>query len=127
VKHKSRRVIKKRRKRLSKMETLVARRGREYAVATWPARQKLRDSIECSCDFCGGMGSREAYLDSIWQELLEKEADEHGLFVTSGEGDPCDIFVGECRDKPEDEESEDDEVDNEDGLVYPPYVDKNAV
>ena len=31
-------------------------------------------------------------------EALEREADAHDLFITSGEGDPCDIFAGESRD-----------------------------
>jgi|TARA_Y100000034_G_scaffold133551_1_gene199327 hypothetical protein len=57
-----------------------------------------------SCDYCESIGSREAYLDSIVQEKLETEAEEYGLFITSGEGDPCDIFAGECRDIEEDDE-----------------------
>ena len=57
-----------------------------------------------TCFHCQGMGSREAYLDSVYQELLEREAEEHNLFITSGEGDPCDVLVGESRDVPKEEE-----------------------
>jgi len=45
------------------------------------------------CEYCGDLGSREAYLDQIFWEKLEKEAEEHGFYVTSSEGDPCDILV----------------------------------
>jgi hypothetical protein len=59
--------------------------------------QKLTETIHC--EYCGGCGSHEAHLDELFNEKLEEEADAHGYFVTSGEGDPCDILVGECRDK----------------------------
>lgn len=42
---------------------------------------------------------REALIDEAWWSLLEREAGELNLCVESGEGDPCDIFVAECRDK----------------------------
>ena len=61
-----------------------------------------------TCPFCEGMGSIEALKDEQWQECLEAELDELGLYSFSGEGDPCDIFVGESREIDEDE-SEDDE------------------
>jgi len=63
------------------------------------------------CELCDGMGSHEAKLDSDYQEELDREAAEHGYFIMSGEGNPCDLFVAECRDLPEeDEEDETDEV-----------------
>lgn len=40
----------------------------------------------------------EVCKDQQFGKLLEEEAEQHGLFVTCGEGDPCDILVGECRD-----------------------------
>lgn len=46
----------------------------------------------------------EAELDEQWSEALGTVAEQYGLFVTSGEGDPCDIFVGISIDK--DDESE---------------------
>ena len=53
------------------------------------------------CAWCQGMGSREAYLDEIWQEEVDRIASRFGLFVCSGEGDPCDCFVGMSKDVPE--------------------------
>jgi len=44
------------------------------------------------CNFCGNLGSREAYEDEIFREELEKQAEKYGGWVRSGEGDPCDIF-----------------------------------
>lgn len=45
------------------------------------------------CDYCGHLGSREAYEDELMGEALEEEADRLGCFTESGEGDPCDIFL----------------------------------
>lgn len=64
----------------------------------------IRRNFDGVCPHCNGMGSREAYLDERFFEQLEKEASRYGLFVTGGEGDPCDIFVGECCDELPDEE-----------------------
>ena len=49
------------------------------------------------CDYCGSLGSREAHLDSLMQKKLEEEAGVYNLFITSGEGNPCDIMTGEIR------------------------------
>jgi len=46
------------------------------------------------CTWCCGLGSREAWLDQLWQEEIDRIADRFGLFVFGGEGDPCDIFIG---------------------------------
>ena len=51
------------------------------------------------CDYCGHCGSREAFEDSVMQEWLEHYADKVGCYVESGEGDPCDIFLSQVRDK----------------------------
>ena len=40
----------------------------------------------------------EAAEDEEWREEVEQELSEYGLFLFSGDGDPCDLFVGECRD-----------------------------
>ena len=40
----------------------------------------------------------EVCRDMAYNKLLEEEAGEHDLFLTSSEGDPCDIMVGECKD-----------------------------
>ena len=45
------------------------------------------------CEFCGNLGSREAYLDQIFWEKLEAEAEEHNCTVTNSDFDPCDILV----------------------------------
>ena len=45
------------------------------------------------CDYCGHLGSREAYEDELMGEALEEEADRLGCFTESGDGDPCDIFL----------------------------------
>jgi hypothetical protein len=64
----------------------------------------LLDRYEKTCLHCNGIGSREAYLDELYSDKLNAEADKSKLYVTSGEGDPCDIFVGECRDKCDDDD-----------------------
>ncbi len=69
-------------------------------------RRSLRYDPYVSCDYCGGIGSREAYEDEVYREELEKEASEHGFYVTEGEGDPCDIFLVEAKDEPLEEVEE---------------------
>lgn len=63
-------------------------------------------NIDRRCPACGSCGSREAHLDELWHEQLETEASEHGLWITSGEGDPCDILAGESRDIAEDDDED---------------------
>jgi hypothetical protein len=45
------------------------------------------------CSHCGGMGSREAYEDERFREMMDTVANEHGVWVESGEGDFCDLFL----------------------------------
>ena len=45
------------------------------------------------CDFCGHLGSREAFEDQLYYETLDDLAEKHGMYIMSGEGDPCDVFV----------------------------------
>ena len=54
-----------------------------------------------TCPKCHGVGSEEAYLDEVWQEEMDTRCSTHGLFLTSGEGDPCDILVGRLLDDDE--------------------------
>ena len=75
-----------------------------------------------SCDYCESLGSREAYLDSIMQEKLEDEAEEHGFFITSGEGDPCDIMAGETREI----EIDTDQQDFVDNAIHSLFRELNA-
>ena len=35
--------------------------------------------------------------DSAFYDALEEVADNHGMFVFHGEGDPCDMFIGYCK------------------------------
>ena len=44
-----------------------------------------------------GEGHCEVCRDAAWQKQLESEAEEFGLYVTSGEGNACDIMVGEWK------------------------------
>ena len=46
------------------------------------------------CDFCGQLGSREAYEDEVWDEAFRAELEKYGYFAESGEVCPTDIFVG---------------------------------
>jgi hypothetical protein len=66
------------------------------------------------CPRCDGLGSHEAADDEAFRERLEAEAEEHGLYIDSGEGDPCDILAVECREAPDDEESDWDEDESGD-------------
>jgi hypothetical protein len=43
---------------------------------------------------CRGIGSQEAAQDEAWWEEAKKELESIGAFLTEGEGDPCDVFVG---------------------------------
>jgi hypothetical protein len=48
-----------------------------------------------ACPTCSGHGSVEVYYDDLYNDFLSEEANEQSLYVIAGEGDPCDIFVGE--------------------------------
>jgi len=37
--------------------------------------------------------------DATFYEILEKVAEEHGLFIESGEGDPCDMMACMVKEK----------------------------
>lgn len=45
------------------------------------------------CSRCDGIGCAEAADDEVWYETFEEDLSEHGLYLESGEGDPCDLFV----------------------------------
>jgi len=66
-------------------------------------RSRVQEKIECS--YCGGVGSREAYLDEVWNETTEETASEHGAYMFSGEDDPCDLFLGESVEETEEVEA----------------------
>ena len=75
----------------------------KFEVITWRENNDIGSQGQQTYKRLG----REAYLDSIMQDKLEEEAGEHNLFITGGEGDPCDIMAGETREIEEDYEDED--------------------
>lgn len=50
-------------------------------------------SVPRDCYHCGGIGSREAWLDSIFWETLDAKAEALGCYVENGSGDACDVFI----------------------------------
>lgn len=54
-----------------------------------------------NCTACGGLGSREAYLDERWVEYSEAFIESLGYCFDQSDGD---LFAVECRDKPEERE-----------------------
>ena len=44
---------------------------------------------------CSNVTEEEAYNDEAWWEEMDALAEKHGCFLTSGEGDACDVFL--CR------------------------------
>ena len=65
-----------------------------------------------TCAACGGLGSREAYLDDLWHEKADLALGTVDLYLEHGEGDPCDLFATEYRDRENGEgEDWDDDLD----------------
>jgi len=76
-------------------------------------KSRLRYDNQLTCPWCGGEGSREAYLDGRFEEALEALAGELGGYITSGEGDCSDRFLVIPQDSSEGDGNEDTEADNE--------------
>ena len=95
------------RKALTKNQPVELLKANQYAI---DAGQRLV-AMDDHCPRCGGCGSHEAHDDEVFWEMLEKEAEEHGCYVQSGEGDPTDTFIGQYRDTP-DEDDQDEDDDN---------------
>jgi hypothetical protein len=55
----------------------------------------------------GPLAGRDQPGQEAHSALLDEEASFLGLLIENGEGDPCDIFVAQYRDAPQDEEDED--------------------
>lgn len=75
-----------------------------------PKRYRYRGFLpSTSCNACNGYGSREAYLDELWQEAADEgirqtpKGDGDGVYLDWLDGD---AFACETRDAPEPEESE---------------------
>jgi hypothetical protein len=73
--------------------------GRKGLLSVNTISERARGLAQCVN--CQGMGSREAYLDSVFSEELEAEAEAAGVWLMSGEGDGLDVLVGEQRDVPD--------------------------
>jgi len=73
-------------------------------------QEKHRDTLECercySEEFGGGCGSAEAADDERWRKAAEEALGEHGLYLESGEGDPCDLYICQIVEEEEEEDSE---------------------
>jgi hypothetical protein len=78
-------------------------------IARQPKRFRMRSLSAPQCTACGGLGSREAYLDQLWHEACEEAFAEAGIgFDCEGE----DYFAAEYRDAvPEVPEAEDEDED----------------
>lgn len=87
-----------------------------------PSSQFLIDRYAptIQCINCGGTGCREAFLDEIYMELLEEKANEIGMSIESGEGDPCDLFIVWHTDEPADTDNstDPDEEDDPTGITF---------
>src|SRR3989304_7100945 len=49
-----------------------------------------------TCFACGNVDTREQIKDSAFSEALGEVFEKHGYYITSGEGDPCDVFAQFC-------------------------------
>ena len=102
-------------KSVNELRTYAVNRYGSWSNGKWPKPlvsiiEKLDKAIKetqeySECDKCGGLGSEEGYQDELFYEALEQVAGEYGLFITEGEGDPCDIFAGMSIDKGDSDES----------------------
>ena len=54
---------------------------------------------------CSNVTEAEAEKDEAWRERAESELEAIGASLESGEGDPCDLFVAQYRDKKEEDEA----------------------
>ena len=89
-------------------------RARLHAMA----ERAKRTYPTVTCPFCDGCGSREAALDARWTEQAESELSTIGAWLESGEGDPCDMFIGQLA-PDEEEEDEDDTPQDDDYTITP--------
>jgi hypothetical protein len=78
-------------------------------VAPCPRCKGTGDRGELSCRHCGGLGSREAHEDEVFNEAMESMANDHACWIESGEGDPCDLFIARRVAEANDEETADEE------------------
>lgn len=107
-----RRIEKKILNRNAKWRKLAVKR---YGLAVgWPDRIRAESDwlntlalrFHRACHRCSGFGSAEARDDFEWQRTAESELASVGLYLESGEGNPCDLFAVEVRDKKEEVSNE---------------------
>ena len=48
---------------------------------------------------CSNVTEEEAEEDEEWRKAVEAELDKFDAYLISGEGDPCDLFAEQYRDK----------------------------
>jgi len=58
---------------------------------------------------CSNVSVKEAALDEIWWEYMSRELERNDLFLETGEGDPCDLFLVRYYDLPDQDEEWEDE------------------
>jgi len=97
------RITRKKRKQLQRIRVKL-RAIPGFWLIPWLERAKLpivkkahrleRETRARECHRCGGLGSEEAHKDALFAEALEEAAEAAGMFITAGEGDPCDVFAG---------------------------------
>jgi hypothetical protein len=63
-------------------------------------RVKEKWSPRIDCPDCGGMGSAEAYLDEIWNETIQEEADRRNAYIDYRDGDIFLVRQREIEDEP---------------------------
>jgi hypothetical protein len=73
----------------------------EHVIRESDKLNRMMARVNRTCPRCAGMGSAEAHDDEVWREKAEKELDSIGLCLMNGEGDSCDLFAVEWRDKEE--------------------------
>lgn len=109
--HRKRRVQERALKRNAAMLRQALRRwgpGSERVRQDYKRRKRCARFLPRECPHCGGVGSREAYLDQLWTEEVEDELAKIGASLVSGEGDPCDLYAEQHKEKEvEDVEHED--------------------
>jgi hypothetical protein len=102
--HRKYRVRKRAEVRLEQMtKVAIARwgRGSDKVRQDYQRRKRCMRFLPRTCPHCDGIGSREAYLDELWRNKVEEELGRLDAYLISGEGDPCDLFVEQSRDKEE--------------------------
>ena len=72
---------------------------RQVCIGTYPSDVEVCPA--CDDGWEPGDEGDDGICQDCYLDLLEEEASAHGLFVTSGEGDSCDILVGEVMDRAE--------------------------